>query len=251
MTALASLRGAVGFLTRLPVEGREGDWDALTATPAAFPVVGYLVGGLAAMPLLASGHVPAATVAVGYVLAVYLLTGIHHLDGIADLGDAAAVHGGRERRRAVLSDTTTGVGALLAVVVVVVGLALGGLGLAAVAPMVAVGIVVASEVGAKLSMAAMACLGHASHAGMGRAFTASVDGSKLVVPAAVAIPATVLSWPHPASAAALIGAVLGGVIPWLWANRALGGVSGDVFGAANELGRLAGVHVGVIGWTLW
>ena len=32
--------------------------------------------------------------------------------------------------------------------------------------------------------------------------------------------------------------------------RRLGGVTGDVFGAANEIGRLAGLHAGVIVWTL-
>jgi adenosylcobinamide-GDP ribazoletransferase len=30
----------------------------------------------------------------------------------------------------------------------------------------------------------------------------------------------------------------------------LGGISGDVLGAANELGRVVGVHAGVVAWTL-
>jgi adenosylcobinamide-GDP ribazoletransferase len=35
-----------------------------------------------------------------------------------------------------------------------------------------------------------------------------------------------------------------------WADAALGGASGDVFGASNELARVAGLHAGVVAWTL-
>ncbi len=48
----------------------------------------------------------------------------------------------------------------------------------------------------------------------------------------------------------LCGAIAGVGLPWYWANRNLDGISGDVFGAANEIGRVVGLHVGVIAWTL-
>ena len=35
-----------------------------------------------------------------------------------------------------------------------------------------------------------------------------------------------------------------------WAQTNLGGVSGDVLGATNELARVAGLHAGVVAWTL-
>lgn len=249
---VSALWGAFGFLTRLPIQaGDERDWEAFSRTPATFPIVGFVVGALAALPLLASRTLPAATVALGYVVAVYLLTGIHHLDGVADLGDATAVHGTAERRREVLKDTTTGVGALLAVSIVVAGVTFGGLALAGLSPLVAVGVAVAAEVGAKLGMAAIACLGTASHEGFGSQFTERVGPTALVLPVAVAAPAGLLTWPHGAAAAALLGALAGAILPWLWARRRLGGVSGDIFGAANETGRVVGLHVGVIVWTLW
>jgi adenosylcobinamide-GDP ribazoletransferase len=43
--------------------------------------------------------------------------------------------------------------------------------------------------------------------------------------------------------------VLAGLVPFWWARRRLGGVSGDVMGAANELARLVALHAGVIAWT--
>ncbi|RQG86996.1 adenosylcobinamide-GDP ribazoletransferase [Natrarchaeobius halalkaliphilus] len=246
---IGAVRGAFGFLTRLPVAHRDGDWDAFRSTPLAFPIVGLVAGAIASIPLFGTEVLPPTAVAFGYVLAVYAVTGVHHLDGVADLGDALVVHGDRERRREVLTDTTTGVGALLAVTIVVVGLALGGLGLAGLPVLIAVGIVIGAEVGTKLAMAVVACFGTASYEGMGRQITEASTPGGFVVPAGIVIPAAALAWPHPGTVA-LCGALAGVALPWYWARRFLGGISGDVFGAANEIGRVAGVHAGVIAWTL-
>ncbi|QLG48439.1 adenosylcobinamide-GDP ribazoletransferase [Natrinema halophilum] len=247
---IRGLRGAVGFLTRVPIDYRDGDWNAFRTTPTTFPVVGYVAGALTAIPLLAAGMLAPPTVALGYLLAVYAVMGIHHLDGVADLGDALVVHGDVARRRDVLTDTTTGVGALLAVSATVAALALAGLGLAGLSVRTAVGVAVSAEVGTKLGMAAMACFGAASYEGMGEQFTAASAPRSVVAPAVVALPAALLTWPDPAAAVALCGAVAGIGLPWYMANRHLGGISGDIFGAANEIGRIAGVHAGVIAWTL-
>lgn len=247
---IGAVRGGIGFLTRMPVRHRSGDWLALRETPGAFPVVGYLAGAVAAVPLLAADLVPAPTVAFAYLLSVYAVTGVQHLDGVADLGDALVVHGDVDRRREVLKDTTTGVGAILAVAVVGLGLGLGGLGLTGLPVRVAVGVAVAAEVGAKLGMAAMACLASASYEGMGEQFTGASTPRAVVVPLLLAAPAAALTWPAPAAAVALAGAVVVIGLPWYWANRHLGGINGDVFGAANEIGRVAAVHLGVIAWTL-
>ncbi|PCR90942.1 adenosylcobinamide-GDP ribazoletransferase [Natrinema ejinorense] len=246
---IGAVRGALGFLTRLPIGYRDGDWEAFRATPAAFPLVGLFAGALAAIPLLGTERLAAPTVALGYLLSVYAVTGIHHLDGIADLGDALVVHGDVERRRDVLKDTTTGVGALLAVTITVAALALAGLGLAELPVPAAIGVAVGAEVGTKFGMAAMACFGHAAYEGMGKQFTDAATAGSLFVPMAVVLSAATFVWPHP-GVLALCGAVAGIGLPWYWANRYLGGINGDIFGAANEIGRVAGVHLGVILWTL-
>ena len=255
----AALRGAVGFLTRLPV-GRDGTaWEAFRTTPAAIPLVGYLAGALVALPFALpalplvpalSGGLPAPTAAFAYVVAVYAVTGINHLDGVADLGDAAAVHGDAERRREAMKDTTVGVGAVLAVALVLAALALGGLALTGLPVAAAVAVVVAAEVGAKTGMAAVACFGTATHEGLGSALTEPATPRSFALPAAVAVPAAALTWPSLAAAAALAGAGLAAGLVVRRARTALGGVSGDVFGAVNELGRVAGLHAGVIAWTL-
>lgn len=253
-SAPAALRGAFGFLTRLPVGHDEAGWAAFRRQPATFPVVGSVVGCLAALPLLAPG-VPAPTAAVGYLATVYLLTGITHLDGVADCGDAAVVHGDRDDRRAVLKDTTTGVGAVAAVAFVLVVLALGALAAGRLGSTLGVvAVVVGAEVGAKTAMAALVCLGDAAHDGLGASLlgesTARDLAPVLLIAASVVGLLGLAGGGRAASAAgvALAAALAVGLLVAWWARTRLGGVTGDVLGAANELGRLAALHLGVVAW---
>lgn len=241
---LNALIGALGFLTRLPIGHDERAWEAFRQRPAAFPLAGYLIGAALTLPFLLPA--PDSTIAAAFLVTIYLITGINHADGVADLGDAAVVHGDPEKRREVMRDTTTGVGAILALGIVLLGMALAGLSLAALPLAVALGIVIAAEVGAKFGMALLICLGEPAHEGMGSQFVG--NGGTLVGPLIVVLPIAVLSVP---TFAAVASATLSAVLLGQWAKRRVGGISGDVLGAANEVGRLAALHAGVIAWTLF
>ena len=247
---LTAVRGALAFLTRLPVGGGEEAWDAFRTTPAAIVVAGYVVGVLAALPLFVP--VPVPTGVALYLATLYLVTGVTHVDGLADCGDAAAAHGDDDRRSA-LKDARTGVGGVLTVALALVALSLGGLGAAGAGPRVATRLVLASEVSAKVGMATLAALGTPGHEGLGAAVVGEADSPALLPVVAAAVPAAVLA--PPGSIPALVATLLAGPVVALlvgrWATAALGGVTGDALGAANELGRVVALHVGVIAWTLW
>ena len=248
---LTAVRGALAFLTRLPVGGGEDAWDAFRATPVAFVVAGYVVGALAALPFLTP--LPVSTAVALYLLTLYLITGVTHVDGLADCGDAAATHGADADRRRALKDSQTGVGGALAVGLALVALAFGGLGVAGAGPRVAVRLALAAEVSAKVGMAALAALGTPGHEGLGSAVVSEADGAGLLPVVVVAAPAALAA---PAgSAPALLATLAAGPLVALpvgrWATRRLGGVTGDALGAANELGRIAALHAGVVVWTLW
>ncbi|MDS0220613.1 adenosylcobinamide-GDP ribazoletransferase [Haloarcula sp. S1AR25-5A] len=246
---LTAVRGALGFLSRLPVGHSERAWDAFVGTPAAFPLAGYVVGGLVAVPFLAVGLLPAPVVAAAYLGSVVLVTGINHADGLADLGDAAVVHGDPAERRDVMRDTTVGVGAVLALGTVLLALALAALAAAGLPPLVAVALVLAAEVGAKLAMATLACVGRPSHDGFG---STVIDGNgprQLFASLTVALPAAIVA--VPVTAVAVLTGPLLAVALSRWADRRLGGVSGDIFGAANELTRAVALHTGVAVWSLF
>jgi adenosylcobinamide-GDP ribazoletransferase len=248
---LTALRGGLGFLTRIPAGQSGTAWEAFARRPAVFPIVGYVLGALVAIPVLLAGtRVPVVVVASLTLACLYLVSGITHVDGLADLGDAVVVHGDPETRVEVLTDSMIGVGGTVAVVVALVGTGLGFVAIAALPVRQAVAIVVAAEVGAKLTMAALACLGTAAFDGLGSAFTEPAGLGHLPLAVVLAVPAAALSWPTTAAAGALLGALVGGGLVATYAARLLGGVNGDVFGATNEIARLLGLHLGVIAWTL-
>jgi adenosylcobinamide-GDP ribazoletransferase len=260
---VAALRGAVGFLSRLPVGHSDDGWEAFRRTPAAMPAVGYALGALIALPVVAAAlspvRVPAATVAVAFPAWLYLVTGITHLDGVADAGDAAVVHGDADRRRDVLKDSALGVGGTVALSLTVVALAAAGESVADLARLAlvdAVRLVVVAEVGAKTATAALVCVGDAPHEGLGSALTEASGPRALGWVALVTAPAALLGWPTrgpdavaPALAVLAAAAVVA-ALALAWARARLGGVSGDVLGATNELARVVGLHAGVIAWTL-
>ncbi|WP_435335011.1 adenosylcobinamide-GDP ribazoletransferase [Haloarchaeobius sp. TZWWS8] len=267
--SVAAVRGAVGFLTRIPVGHDEAAWDAWVAAPAAMVPVGYLVGAVLSLPFVVGGFLalPSPVVAFAALGTLIVVTGITHLDGVADCADAAIVHGTHVERREVLKDTVTGVGALAGVGLVLVGLGLGFLAVAGLPLFAGVAVVLASEVGAKAAMAIVAATETAPHEGFGSALTEGTGRSTQVAAVALSLPVLgvgglqqfVAVGPSPGdgtdsliSAAVCLLAALGvALLARRWARTRLGGVNGDVFGATNELARIAGLHLGVVAWTLW
>ncbi|SFR99425.1 cobalamin-5'-phosphate synthase [Halomicrobium zhouii] len=246
---LRAIRGALGFLTRLPVGRDEAALDAFQHRPVAFPLAGYVVGALLALPFVLG--LPATATAFLFLAWVVLITGVNHADGLADLGDAAVVHGDAADRRDVMKDTTVGVGAVLAVGTGLLGLALAGLGLAELPVLTAVGVVVAAEVGAKLAVALLVVTGEPSHEGFGSRFVDRAASGDRPLLALVALPALLAPGSIPVGVACLSAALAVSVLVHRWADRRLGGVGGDVFGATNELARVVALHAGVVAWTLW
>ncbi|SIR66686.1 cobalamin-5'-phosphate synthase [Haladaptatus litoreus] len=244
---LTAVRGALGFLSRLPVGHDESAWEAFRRSSVAFPLAGYVIGVFLAIPLLFP--LPTPVDATLFLATVYGVTGINHVDGLADLGDAAAVHGA-EKRRTVMKDTDVGVGALLAVALLVVGLALAAVGLVALPLEAIVAIVVTAEVSSKLGMAGLAAFGSSAHEGLGSQLIDQTPRG-FVLAVVVSVPTLALSW-SPLVGIAMIGtSLLTTAVVGQWARSWLGGVSGDVFGATNELSRLVALHVGVVMWTLF
>jgi adenosylcobinamide-GDP ribazoletransferase len=245
---LRAVAGALGFLTWLPVGRTPDHWEAFVARPGVIPAVGYVVGAIAGIPFLLS--LPDPIVGALFVLALYLATGLNHVDGLVDLADGVATHGDADRARAAMKDSEVGVAGVLALGLVLVSLYAVGRTLAA-GSLEVIGLVIAAEVGAKLGMTAVTALGTAAHDGLGRTLSENADRRTLRIAALISLPAAALTLPNPAGALALGTGLATGIAMERWTADRLGGTTGDVFGATNEVARLLALGMGVIAWTLW
>ena len=230
---------ALRFLTRLPVRGPE-PWPerALAASVPAFPLIGALIGALGGLAFaLASGlGLPPALAAVLAVTVQILVTGGLHEDGLADLADGLG--GGRTRadRLAIMRDPRLGSYGALALLMVTLARILALAALAEPA-LVAAALIAAGAVSRAALPALMAALpaartgGLAAGAGRPHPLRAAAAGAIAALVGGLLLPA----------AAVLLGLLLALVVLLglaLLAHRQLGGQTGDVLGAAQQLSEI-------------
>jgi adenosylcobinamide-GDP ribazoletransferase len=237
-----SLAAAVGFLTRLPMPraaplGGSRFAGAALWFPAIGAAQGAAVGGIAAALALALPALLAATIAIAVELA---LTGALHVDGLADSADGLA---GRDREHSleIMRDHSLGAygASALTLDLLAKSLALGALASGgAVLPVVAA---FALSRGAPLPLAAL--LPYARRGpGAGRSLADHLGvGAALGGVAFAAVIAALAAGPRAAAMLAGAAVVAGSI--GLVARRRLGGVTGDVMGAAVELTATLGLIV--------
>jgi adenosylcobinamide-GDP ribazoletransferase len=240
--AVRALAAAVGFLTVLPIGRRVAlDGDDVARGSVLFPFVGAGIGALSGGLVWVLGdHLPplmAAAIGVGAGAAV---TGALHLDGLADCADG---FGGRtpEDRLRIMRDHTIGTyGAtalLLDLLVRVSALAAVAGSRDALVFSVAAGTL--ARTGAPL-LAVMLPYAQA-RPGAGEALNAHPSQPRAAVALALGgLVAVFVLLPSTSQYAASIAAaaVMVGLVAWA-ARQRLGGVTGDVMGAASELVELA------------
>ncbi len=259
--AIKQLKNLLSFLTIFPIAM---DKDMLTDCANnmwAFPFIGAFIGLLAGVFGWISYLFLPGIVVGGLVLALLLLiTGLHHTDGLLDFGDGVMVHGTSERKIEVMHDQLTGAGGLslgimtMLITALAIGqlhntVLLGGLRI----PIIFVGIIVV-EASAKLSMVVAAWAGKSVHEGMNSSFLQAMHGGKgdlrlivaVLISFALALP--LLGW---AGAFTVLAGIITGLIMVAIAHRNFNGVTGDVFGATNELARMVCVIVllAVVAWV--
>ncbi len=240
------MRAAFGLLSRLPVGHLDGLQAAdLSRAAAWFPVVGLAVGGVSAGLRLAAGTVlPAGPSTVIALAGAVLVTGGLHEDGLADTADAVGAHVDRARRLEILRDPRIGTFG---------GLALGLSLLFAYAALVPlseahfVRAVVVGHVLARCSPLWQARLAPPARPdGLGSLMRASVPA--LAIASAIGVAAALgIGLPAPGAAALGAGLLSTGAVALL-ARRAIGGTTGDTFGAGAKLVEIVAYGVFAAFW---
>lgn len=239
---MSGAREALAFLT--PFGGPRSPGPTATRW---FSVVGALIGLALGVVWWACDRVwPPLLAAAVVVVADLAVTGMLHVDGLADTADGLLPHLSRERRLEVM--TAPDVGAF-GVTVVAAALLLRWAALAALspAPLLLAGLWCASR---SLMAGTVAVVPYARAAGLATAFRPGAD-RRGVLPAALGAAggvALALAWRRPEGAVVVVLGVLAGAAVIAWARRGLGGFTGDVLGAAGVVAETTGLVVAAARW---
>lgn len=232
------MRSLLAFFTILPV--RNSSLEDAARSIHMLPLVGLVTGLCGAAVLLLGYVLPPGVAATLALAAVLLAAGLHHSDGVLDVGDALMVRGAPERRREVLKDTRVGIGAIGALLVVY-GPALAALtAFAGTSPPRAALALVAGEVAARSVMLSMLAFGEPAEQGSSSvAFVRALRGTRRTASLTLAVGAPLLLLlPFGlAGIVATLAALLLIIGALRVANSAFGGIGGDITGAAGEMGR--------------
>ena len=230
----AAPRDAVGFLTRIPVGGARLAPGQLGRAALFFPAVGLLVGGVAAGVRAGAGVVlPDAPATVLALLAAIIVTGGLHEDGLADTADGIGAHADRARRLEIMRDSRIGVYGALALAGALL------FAFAALAPLDAADFaraVLCAHVLARWSALPQALLPRARKDGAGSVL--EVGPGVLAAATAYSAALVLALGGLEAGGWALGGAVVVGALCAAAVRRALGGMTGDTFGAVIKLTEL-------------
>jgi adenosylcobinamide-GDP ribazoletransferase len=225
---------ALSFLSAVPV-GRAVDLGPLDLrrSAALLPAIGGVVGALVALVAWGSAQVlPAFVAAVLGVAAGVAVTAALHLDGLGDVADGiGASLAGRDPAHA-MRDPRLGTFGIAAVVLDLLlrtstlsALVLGGFPW----PVIAAGTL------SRVAPVAMAS--RLPYAGGGSGTWTVGIGARAVAIASVIALAIAIPSAGLATIGMIVAIVVGSTLIGWWSNRQLGGATGDVFGAAIELGE--------------
>ncbi|MCU1394139.1 MAG: cobS [Ilumatobacteraceae bacterium] len=235
---MGDLRAAISFLTRVPMRSAPQS-DATPADPSAavpwFPFVGALIGAAVGGAAVGLFHlVPSLVAASVAVLFGVLLTGAFHEDGLADVADAFAGGWTRDDRLRILKDPlhgSYGVAALCGSIIIRVA-CIASLG---PRPEAAFAVVLAAHALGRAAAVALTATQPAARAdGLGAASARTLGAGRAWSGIAFGVVLAALAtgwWIGPFAVAAVAGTV---AVGWL-ARRKIGGITGDVLGAAEQV----------------
>jgi len=252
------LRSIIALLSRIRSKG-ELDLETAARRQYLFPMVGAIIGALVffvAFLLFIVFDETLHSLLIGalVVLFLYYVTGIMHIEGLADFADGLMASGDRSRKREAMKDLSLGAAGIYSLIVTLLFMVLlvGSLDFDLNMPHDWVwgeevpgvlGLVIA-ELAAKVSMLTTISIGPSSHSGMGNLFVKHATPRKLI--AGVIIALLIAIFVSGIYSVIIFTGIATGAVTASIARKHFGGVSGDSFGASNEIGRVVALFAWVV-----
>jgi len=244
---IREIRNLIAFLTIIPVGMDENCLVDAANNMHFFPLIGAFIGlitGVFAWMLLK--FFDALLVGILTLGLTSLVTGLHHADGLLDFGDGLMYQGSAEEKIKIMHDRQTGVG----------GFALGTITFLTTAFCIAkfnqsvvVQTLITCEASAKLAMVIVAWLGKSAHKGMNTYFINAMhdkNGNSRLTVALLITFSLASALMRLTGLVAVSASIVTALIITKISERHFNGVTGDVFGASNELARLCSLLMSAV-----
>jgi len=234
LVRIADIPAALGLLSRLPVNigGGRG-----AACAWAFPLTGLILGAIAA----AIGGIAAAVglsdgLTAGLALvALVVMTGAMHEDGLADSVDGLWGGWDKIRRLEIMKDSHIGAYGVIALVLSLI-LRWTALTALAQAGILTIGLIAVATLSRVPMVVVMAILPHARQDGLSASVgRVEIKTAMLAVTIAAAIALVLLGW---SGVPAILITGLVGTAVALIALRKIGGQTGDILGATQQIAEI-------------
>lgn len=233
---MSGLLTALSFLTRIPVS-HTSDQDDLTRATPFFPVVGCLIGAIVGGAYLGLvelvAPLPAAAVAVATGA---LITGAFHHDGLADMADAFGGGWTVEQRLEILKDSRLGTYGTTALVLALIT------EISTIASMpgrdALLALLAAHALSRAIAVSLMGLSPPATAGGLGAEYAQAVSKTQITAALIIGIAVAVTTIDLTAWWALAAAAIVAAAVRQLAINK-IGGFSGDVLGAVQQLTKIA------------
>ncbi len=240
---VTALRDAASFLTRIPLHRAGNAAPDMSAAVPWFGVVGIILGLVQGGLYVALFEVSTPVVAAAISTAVLaLITGAFHHDGLADMADAFGGGWTTEQRLEILKDSrlgTYGVTALVFIILIEVA------ALSALTGWVAVAATVAAHGTSRTVATLMMIMARpAKESGLGVDYLDGLSRPSVATASLVLGAGTVVLFGLP-GLALVAAAYLSGSLVVRLAVAKIGGISGDVLGAVQQVAKIV-ILVGVV-----
>jgi adenosylcobinamide-GDP ribazoletransferase len=237
---------AVRFLTILPVPTRSRFTQTAETLPTPiigsgyFPLVGLLLGALLVLWTLFLSvplRLPSLLLAVLVLIAQILLTGGLHLDGLMDSCDGLFGGTSRERKLEIMRDSRVGSFGVLGGACTLLFKFAAFVALADSNYLLPLALLMVLPLARWAMVLAVYIFPSARAAGLGSNFRQTVTRPRLLVAAIISL-IVVLAVGRLPGLAAWFGGTLAALLVGAWATRVLGGLTGDIYGAIEEVAEM-------------
>ncbi|MEM1573003.1 MAG: adenosylcobinamide-GDP ribazoletransferase [Candidatus Methanomethylicaceae archaeon] len=234
MKIFEGIKSIISFLTIIP--SKDSTIEEISNYAYLFPLIGAFIGTICGIfGYILFKLIPNLIAAIFTLFSIMILTGLNHLDGLLDLGDALMFRGTKEERLKILHDKHHGIGGIFTVYfILTLTLATIILIEEKVFPML-----ILAECLAKLSILIIGCFAKPYNHGIGRIFILKVKEKRIKnLILGIFLSLLIVSI---ISFKAIFSFIIVLIFSLIWLKfltNIFGCITGDMFGSINEISRV-------------